>query len=250
MNIHFHKPRANLLAAAILLASTAGALAAEAPELGAAGDFSVLGGSNVTCTTSVVTSDVGVAPGSAVPYTNTGCTIAGAVPPATDADAVDAREDFLAAYEDSLFLQCTEVAGNLANEDLQPGAYCLDAVAKAGTLTLSGEADDVWVFLVDGALTGTNWTVTMNGGEPCNVYWIPTAATTLTTSALKGTIMAGDSMNGSVTVTGGSIAGGVLANQAVTLTNTSVIGCSSLTMPGDGDGNGNGNGNGNGAHVP
>src|SRR3990172_1441515 len=88
-----------LLATAALLGGASPAFAADAPSLGAASEFAVLGGTNVTCTTgSVVTGDVGVSPGSAVPFTNTGCTIAGATPPETDAAAAQARTDFLSAY--------------------------------------------------------------------------------------------------------------------------------------------------------
>jgi len=50
--------------------------------------------------------------------------------------------------------------------------YCTDAVAKTGVLTLDGPSTGVWIILVDGALTGTNFTVVMaGGGQPCNVYW-------------------------------------------------------------------------------
>ena len=85
-----------LLATAALIVSAAPAFA-QVP-LGAAAGFSVLGGSNVTCTSGLITGNVGVAPGSAVPYTNTGCVIAGAVPPATNVAAARARVDFLNAY--------------------------------------------------------------------------------------------------------------------------------------------------------
>jgi hypothetical protein len=67
-----------------------------------------------------------------------------------------------------------------------------------------------------------------NGGQPCNVFWVPTAATTMTTSALKGNILAGGAI-GSITLTGGSLAGRALANVAVTMTNASVIGCATLS---------------------
>src|SRR4249920_3219556 len=67
-----------LLAAFLSAAPFHAALAQTAPSLGAAERFSVLGGSAVTCTTSVVIGDVGVSPGSA--FTNTGpCTIAGTI---------------------------------------------------------------------------------------------------------------------------------------------------------------------------
>ena len=56
---------------------------------------------------------------------------------------------------------------------LPPGVYCLSAAAKTGTLTLdagTAGASAVWIFLVAGALTGTNFNVIMlNGGDPCNV---------------------------------------------------------------------------------
>lgn len=202
-------------------------------SLGSASGFSVLGGSNVTCTAGVVTGDIGVAPGSAVPYTNTGCTVAGAAPPATNAAAVQARVDFLNAYASVQSLACTQVPGDLAGHNLMPGVYCTDAVAKAGTLTLTGPANGVWIFLVNGALTGTNFSVAMAGGsQPCNVYWAPTGAVTLTDSVLKGNILAGDATIGSITLTRGTLAGRALSNVALTMTGASVIGCGALTEPG------------------
>lgn len=219
-----------LLATAALIVSATPAFAQV--SLGSAAGFSVLGGTNVTCTSGLITGDVGVAPGSAVPYTNTGCVIAGAVPPATNAAAVQARVDFLNAYS-SLKLKsnaCVQLPGNLADQNLAPGVYCLDAVAKVGTLTLTGPATGEWIFLVNGALTGTNFSVVMaGGGLPCNVYWAPSAAATMTTSAFKGNILAGDAIGGSVTLTGGTFAGSILSNVAVTMTNTNVIGCDTLT---------------------
>lgn len=220
-----------LLATATTLAFASAANAQVA--LGSALGFSVLGGTNVTCTAGVVTGDVGVSPGSAVPFTNTGCTIAGATPPATDIAAVQARADFLSAYAALQSQTCTQMPGNLADQNLAPGVYCTDAVAKAGTLTLTGPANGVWVFRVNGALTGTNFSVAMaGGGQPCNVHWAPTAATTLTDSSLKGNILAGDATLGSITLTRGTLAGRALANVALTMTGTSVIGCGALTPPG------------------
>jgi hypothetical protein len=203
------------------------AWAQTAPSLGAAQSFSVLGGTAVTCTDSVVVGDVGVSPGTA--FTNTRCTITGGTPPATDAAAVQARADFLSAYAALQSTPCTPTPGNLAGQNLAPGVYCLDAVAKAGTLTLTGPSNGVWIFLVDGALTGTDFLVVMDGGgQPCNVFWAPSAAATMTTSAFKGNILAGDAIGGSITLTGGTLAGRVLANVAVTMTGASVIGCGAL----------------------
>jgi hypothetical protein len=222
--------------ACVLSLLTQAAFAQSAPSLGAAAAFEVLGGTNVTCTAgSVVTGDVGVSPGT---FTNTGCTFAGATPPATNAAAAQARASFLSAYA-ALRAQsrnCAAVSGSLSGQNLAPGVYCVDAVAKAGTLTLTGPSNGVWIFLVDGALTGTNFSVVMSGGQPCNVYWAPTAATTMTDSALKGNVLAGGAALGSITMTGGTLAGRAMANIAVTMTGTSVIGCGALSGSGAGAG--------------
>jgi hypothetical protein len=219
----------SLLATSALLGSALPAWAQV--SLGAASEFSVLGGTNVTCTAGVVTGDAGVFPGSAVPFTNTGCTIAGSTPPATNAAAAQARTAFLGAYAAlRQSTSCTPMPGNLAGRDLAPGVYCVDAVAKAGTLTLTGPSNGVWIFLVNGALTGTNFSVVMaGGGQPCNVFWVPSGAATMTTSAFKGNILAGDPAIGSITLTGGTLAGRALANVAVTMTGASVIGCGTLS---------------------
>lgn len=229
-----------LLATAALLVGASPAWAQV--TLGAASGFSVLGGTNVTCTDGgVVAGDVGVSPGGAVPFTNTGCTIAGAMPPATNAAAALARTAFLSAYAAARSMPCTQtllstITGPLI---LYPGVYCTDAaLTGAGVLTLDGEgnANAVWIFkigtLATGALTGTNFSVVMaGGGQPCNVFWAPSAGVTMKDSALKGNILAGNAIDGSITLTGGTVAGRALANVAVTMTGASVIGCGALSVP-------------------
>lgn len=215
----------------LLALLTHAAFAQSAPTLGAAAAFEVLGGSNVTCTDgSVVAGDVGVSPGSAVPFTNTGCTFTGRTPPATNSAAALARPAFLSAYAALRARPCTQmVPGNLASQNLAPGVYCLDAAAKSGTLTLTGPSNGVWIFRVEGALTGTGFSVVMaGGGQPCNVFWAPSGAATMTDSAFKGNLLAGDAGLGSITLTRGSMAGRVLANIAVTMTGTALIGCGTL----------------------
>ncbi len=206
--------------------------------LGAASDFSVLG-ATVTCTTSVIAGDVGISPATA--FTNTGCTIAGGTPPATNVAAVGARTDFLSAYDAVRNMPCTAtllstITGPLT---LFPGVYCTGAaLTGTGVLTLDGQGDAnaVWIFKIGteatGALTGTNFSVVMaGGGQPCNVFWAPSAGVSMTTSVLQGTILAGNAVDGSITLTGGSLAGRALANVAVTMTDTSIIGCDVLAGP-------------------
>jgi len=155
--------------------------------------------------------------------------------------AVAAYNAFLSQYA-SLAPQSTDVcpliSGTLAGQTLPPGTYCLSAEAKTGTLTLSGPANGTWLFKVPaGALTGTNFSVVLAGGaRACNVTWWVDAATTMTTSAFQGNILAG----AAITMTGGTFNGNAFAGADgvgdVTFTGTAVAGC-----PG---GNGNGNGNG------
>jgi hypothetical protein len=222
-----------LLAAAALIGGISSA-SAQVP-LGAAADFAILGGTAVTCTGGAVVGEVGISPGITAAYTNTGCAVAGTTPPASNAAAAQAHADFITAY-DGLEVRgasraCTEVSGNLAGENLAPGDYCLDGVAKTGLLTLKGPSNGVWIFLVNGALTGTNFSVVMaGGGQPCNVYWAPSVAATMTTSTLKGNILAGNAAGGSITLTGGALTGRILAHVATTTTGTSVVGCQAAAL--------------------
>ena len=201
-------------------------------SLGAASGFSVLAVTAVTCTASAITGDVGISPGTA--WTNTGCTVSGATPPASNAAATDAHTALVSAYA-ALLAQsraCTQTLSSLDGLDLPPGVYCVDATAKTGLLTLTGTADGVWTFLVAGALTGTSFTVAMAGGaQASNVFWAPTGAATMTTSALKGNVLAGDATAGSITLTGGTLDGRALANVAVTMTGVGVVGSTAPAIP-------------------
>ena len=233
-----------LLAIALLLSSASfrPAWAQSAPSLGAASSFSVLGGQAVTCTGSVITGDVGVSPTPA--FTNTGCTVAGGTPPATDVAAALARTAFLNAYAAIGLMPCGQTIGTAAFTGnvpalgpLAPGVYCFPAAVTFTntTLTLDGSTNPngVWIFKVGAALTGSGFQVVMaNGAQPCNVFWSVGAATTLSTSTLlplfQGNILAGDAAGGSVTITGGSLIGRVLANVAVTMTGTNIHGSCAL----------------------
>jgi hypothetical protein len=234
----------------ICMLSVGGGLARAqtAPSLGAAATFAVLGGTNVTCTApGVITGDVGVSPGSAVPFTNTGCTIAGGTPPATNAAAALGHTAFLNAYDALVLTPCTQTiataafTGNVpALGPLAPGVYCFPAAVTFTdtTLTLDGSTNPngIWIFKVGAALTGSGFqVVTANGAQACNVFWAVGAAGTLSTSTLpplfQGNILAGGPA-GSITITGGNLIGRVLANVAVTLTGTNVHGTCALVAQG------------------
>ncbi len=222
------------------------ALAASAPQLGAAESFALLGGSAVTCTDSIVTGDVGVYPGTAITQSN--CTIDGTVHPA-DAVAQQAHDDFLAAYNaianntvNPVLYPCTGTLDTAYTDrtlTLAPGVYCntADVTFTRTTLTLDGQGDPnaVWIFKIGtlgtGALTGTNFSVVMVGGEETcnnNVFWWTAEAATLTDSFFLGDILAG----AAITATRGSLDGQALAKAAVTVTGTDVSVCGSTRPQG------------------
>jgi len=231
----------------ICMLSTGSLAWAQAPSLGSAASFAVLGGTAVTCTTSVITGDVGISPGSAV--TNTGCTISGTVH-VNDLAASNARASFLSAYSAIGLMPCTQtistaaftgnvpaVLGPFPLGSIPPGVYCFPAgvTFTNTTLTLDGSTNPngVWIFKVGAALTGTGFQVVMaNGAQPCNVFWAVGAAATLTTSPppplFQGNLLAGDTTGGSITITGGALVGRALASVAVTLTSTNVNGVCAL----------------------
>jgi hypothetical protein len=68
------------------------------------------------------------------------------------------------------------------------------------------------------------------------VFWSVGAAVTLSTSTLQplfqGNILAGNATGGSVTITGGSLIGRVLANVAITMTGTNIHGSCALLAQG------------------
>ncbi len=214
------------------------ARAQTAPSLGTAATFAVLG-SAVTCVgPGVISGDVG-ATGA---FTNTPvCTIAGGTPPATNAAAILAQTALNTAYQNALGANsnCTLPllpAAPPANFTLGPGVYCNIGGLTFTNITLTLDAQNnpnaVWVFKIDAGLTGTGFQVVLiNGGQPCNVFWLVGADSTLSASTFQGNILAGGP-TGSFTSTGGTLIGRVLANGAVTMTGPNVHGTCALAAQG------------------
>ena len=201
----------------------------------AAGDFVVLANQAVTCTDGKITGDVGTfqAPPTGS-VTKTRCPITGSVH-VGDGAAISAYNAFLTEYE-ALAPKPGDcdvahtLTGTLAGVTLAPGVYCFSAAAApTGTLTLDGGPNDTWLFKIGtsgtGYLEGTNFTVVMDGGDPCNVTWWVDEYATMTTSNFIGTILAG----AYITTTGGTFNGNAWAGASgvgdVTITGTAVTGC-------------------------
>jgi hypothetical protein len=211
------------------------------PPPPAGNGFTLLGRVAVTCSTGSIVGDVGTfnAPGDAPPGTITaacGPVTTGTVHAPGDPATKTAYNNFLTAYTafapvPSDCNPSNTLTGTLAGVSLTPGTYCFTAAAAlTGTLTLNGPPTGVWLFKIGtagtGDLTGTNFNVIMAGGAvPCNVTWWVRQASSMTTSNLKGIVMAGTG----VTFTGGTFIGngwaGASGTGDATETGSAITGC-------------------------
>ena len=210
--------------------------AGSAVGLGTAGSFSVLGGSAVTNTgSSVISGDVGVAPGTSVIGFPPGIVL-GAIH-ANDAVALQAQNDLTTAYNTVAGLPCTtDLTGqDLGGMTLTAGVYCFSTSAQlTGTVTLNaqGNPDAAFIFQVGSTLTTASLSSVSftNGAQPCNVFWqVGSSATIGTGTAFAGNILALTSIT---MTTGATLEGRALArNGAVTL-DTNVISGGTCNAPG------------------
>jgi hypothetical protein len=162
-------------------------------NLGAASNFGVLAGSSITNNvggTSLITGDVGaptqvVDPMQVSGFTNykTGTTLSNAL------------ADLQLAITDANARPCTVTSAlgiELGGLTLTPGVYCYAGpIGLTGTFTMNGSG--LYVFRTSSTLTtGSNSIVALSSGASSgNVFWVPSAATTLGNgSAFIGSILA------------------------------------------------------------
>ena len=215
-------------------------------DLGTAGNFVILAKSGVSTTgTTKVVGNIGLSPAAASFITGfgliadstnnfstsslvTGKIYASNYAPPTPVNMTTAVSDMETAFTDAAgrtLPDHTELgAGNISGMTLAPGLYKWGTgvlITSAG-VTLSGSANDVWIFQIGQDLTVSNSAIiTLSGGALAkNIFWQVDGQATLGTAAdFKGIILTKKliSLN-----TGAKMSGRALAQTAVTLDATSI----------------------------
>lgn len=186
--------------------------AATAPGLGAAGNYSILAGLSATSVNNTTLGgSLGVSPGTTIsgPYTVGGSTELGPL-----SNAAIAQNDALSAFN-NLAGQGSDGTWSL-NPNPAPGVWT-DASSPvfSGTLTLTGDYADVWVFQISSDFTFTGSVVMAGNAQPCNVYWQVARDATITVgSSFVGTLIASRDVT---VVSGASVSGRVISlNSSIT----------------------------------
>ena len=123
------------------------------------------------------------------------------------------------------FLNAGSPAGTLNGQTLAPGVYTWDNpvdVTITGDITLSGGANDVWVFQIPGTLSiATNKKIILSGGAQAkNIFWrVADVVSLLDGSHFEGNILAKTNI---AMGTDASLNGRALAQTAVTLISNTV----------------------------
>jgi hypothetical protein len=221
-----------VLAVSLMLAlgGPISALGATTPPLGAATTFGILGSTYTnTAIGTTINGDIGYTTGPAVAPTVNGATHA------ADGTYNQAGIDQGNALANLNNQACTFTfapgAIDLAIDTTHgpigvytPGVYCTLGAASIGTSGITLNGAGTFIFRVNGALTtAANSAVTLaNGASACDVFWTPTAATTLgANSTFVGTNIdaSGITIGSTVSRTGRSLAfGGTVTTNADTMT--------------------------------
>lgn len=213
-------------------------------NLGAAGNYVILAKTAINNNpTSAITGDLGLSPaatsyitgfsltnltGYATSSQVTGKIFASDMADPTPINLTTAVENMITAYNDAAgrsvpdFLELG--TGNLGGKTLVPGLYkWTSTVTLPSDVTVSGGADDVWIFQISGDLNmSADVNVTLEGGAQAkNIFWqVSGEATFGATSHFEGIIL---SMTSITFQTGASFNGRALAQAAVVLDGNTVV---------------------------
>lgn len=200
--------------------------AADMPvNLGTASGFSLLAGSTITnIGTTSIAGNVGLHPGTA--FSGQDTAVVGGTIHLADAVALQAKNDFFAAYTEVSNRAGNGIGAELGGSTMTPGVYSASTnIQITGTLTLDGQNnnDSIFIFKAGSTLTtaSSSKIELINGANPNNIFWqVGTSATLGTNSEFKGTILA---MQSVTATTGADIVGRLMAmDGAITLDNNSI----------------------------
>lgn len=229
----------NAIAATTAWTFTTGAEAGlSVVNLGTSGNYVILAKTAINNSpTSAITGDMGLSPAATSFITGFGLTdatgyatspqVTGKVYAAdmvtpTSINLTTAVENMITAYNDAAgrptpdFLELG--TGNIGGMTLEAGLYkWTNTVTMPSDVTISGSADDVWIFQVAGDLTmSTGINITLTGGAQAkNIFWQVAGEAILgATSHFEGVIL---SKTGITLQTGATMNGLALAQTAVIL---------------------------------
>jgi len=214
--------------------------------LGTAGTYAILAKSGVSNTgTSAITGNIGVSPVTSTALTGFSLTLDGSGTFATSAQvtgnlyaadytsptptnlttAVNDMQTAYTAAAGRTLPDHTELgAGNIGGLTLAPGLYKWGTTVLIPTsITLSGSANDTWIFQIAGGLTQSSATnVTLAGGALAqNIVWQVAGIVTIgTTAHMEGRIL---SQTQIVLNTGAVANGRLLAQTQVTLSGNTIV---------------------------
>lgn len=209
-----------------IVSFTGSIFAATTPLLGIATSFGILASTYTnTLTGTTITGDVGYTTGPAftpivngITYLNDATFTQAGVDQGTALVALNA-ESCTFSFSGPVNLSTDTTHGSIGV--FTPGVYCSSgAMTVGGPLTLSGSG--TYIFRAVGALDSTaNAVVTLSGASACDVFWTPTAATTLgANTTFKGTVIAnsGITVGANTNWTGRALAfNGTITTNATTL---------------------------------
>jgi len=207
-------------------------------DLGSAGDYVILAKTAINNnSTSAITGDLGLCPaatsyvtgfaltdatGYATSAQVTGQVFAADMADPTPITLTTAVENMITAYNDAAgrsFPDFIELGtGNIGGKTLTPGLYkWSNTVTIPSEVTISGGANDIWIFQIAGDLTVSSAVNVklVGGAQASHIFWQVAGNATLgTTSHFEGKIL---SLTGINFQTGASLNGCALAQTSVVL---------------------------------
>ncbi|MDZ7807534.1 MAG: ice-binding family protein [Gracilimonas sp.] len=213
-------------------------------DLGTAANYVILAKTAITnVPTSAITGDLGLSPaatsfitGFALTNDNgfatsdqvTGKLYAADMTDPTPSNLTTAVDNMITAYTDAEgrvtpdFLELYD--GNIGGRTLSPGLYkWTNTVTVPTSITLSGGAEDVWIFQIAENLNLSSDVeiILSDGAQAANVFWVVAGEVTIgTTAKFEGIIL---SMTGITMNTGATLNGRMLAQTAVALDGNTVV---------------------------